>query len=92
MWHCSENDGWHVQFCWQHQTASSCIYAFHAYRYQVAIFIFLILMGLDWVLEEIKMSFTPKLIAVPSKEDSSQQLSFLSFHRRVLSVSATCGC
>jgi hypothetical protein len=36
--------------------------AFHVYWYlQVETFIFLILMGLDWVLEGIKMSYTPKI-------------------------------
>jgi hypothetical protein len=38
----------------------------------VATFIYLIFIGLNWVLEEIKMSYTPKLVAVSSKEDSSQ--------------------
>jgi hypothetical protein len=59
----------------------------------VATFIFLIFVGLDWALEKIKMTYRPKLVAIPSKEDSSpQQLSFLSFHHRVLLFSATCGC
>lgn len=99
MWHWNGDDGWCVQFRWQPQTTSTCIYAFHAYRnVQVVTFIFPLLMGPDWVPEEIKMPYRPELAAVPcreippNKEDSSpQQLLFLSFHHRVLSVPAPCG-